>query len=151
VRASAGSWTDRAEQEVKYFSDAATYERAVSAPAEWLTTGDRIVLDLGRVGDVAEVRVNGALAGSAWAPPYQVDVTSTLRPGDNRLEVIVANTWQHRLVGDLQPGAIRRAWTNAPNDGGFTATRELTTATPLTPSGLLAPVTLLAIRDAVRR
>ena len=63
----------------------------------------------------------------------------------------MANTWQNRFVGDLQPGATKRAWTNAPNGGGFTSANELRPDTPLTPSGILGPVRLLSVRDAVRR
>ena len=35
-------------------------------------------LDLGDVGDIAEVRVNGKPAGTAWKAPYQAD--APLRP-----------------------------------------------------------------------
>ncbi|MCC7055097.1 MAG: hypothetical protein IT355_17625 [Gemmatimonadaceae bacterium] len=54
-------------------------------------------------------------------------------------------------MGDLQPGATKRAWTNAPNGGGFTSANELTAGTPLLPSGLLGPVRLLSVRDSARR
>jgi alpha-L-rhamnosidase/Glycosyl hydrolases family 2, sugar binding domain len=145
------SWTERSEPDIRYFSGAATYERTLDVPAAWLSTGERIVLDLGRIGDVAEVRVNGKVAGTTWAPPYRVDVSAVLAAGSNRLEVVVANTWQNRFVGDLQPGATKHAWTNAPNGGGFTSANELTPDTPLTPSGLLAPVRLVSVRDAARR
>ncbi len=151
IRTGIGSWTDRSEPDIRYFSGAATYERTIDVPSEWRSTGERIVLDLGRVGDVAEVRMNGKAAGATWAPPYRVDVTGQVTAGRNTIEIIVANTWQNRFVGDLQPGATKHAWTNAPNGGGFTSANELTPATPLTPSGLLAPVRLLAIRDATRR
>ena len=151
ITTASGSWTDRSEPEIRYFSGAATYERTLDIPAEWLSSGERIVLDLGRIGDVAEVRVNGKVAGTTWAPPYRVDVSAVLAAGSNRLEVVVANTWQNRFVGDLQPGATKRAWTNAPNGGGFTSANELTADTPLTPSGLLGPVRLLSVRDSARR
>ncbi len=151
IQTGIGSWTERAEPEIRYYSGTATYERTIDASPDWFTSGERVVVDLGRVGDVAEVRVNGATAGTTWAPPYRVDVTSLLRRGRNVLEVVVANTWQNRFVGDLQPGATKHAWTNAPNGGGFTSANELTASTPLTPSGLLAPVRLLAITDAARR
>ena len=146
-----GSWTENSDPEIRYFSGAATYERTINVPAEWRATGERIVLDLGRVGDVAEVRVNGKVAGTTWAPPYRVDITDQVTAGSNALTIVVANTWQNRFVGDLQPGATKRAWTNAPNGGGFTSANELTPKTPLTPSGILGPVKVIGVREAVRR
>jgi hypothetical protein len=40
----------------------------------------------------AEVRLNGQVAGIRVAPPYRFDLTSLVRPGDNRLEILVCNT-----------------------------------------------------------
>jgi len=54
--------------------------------------GDNVVLDLGRVGVSAEVRVNGRWAGYAVFPPYRVAITPYVQEGSNRIEVIVANT-----------------------------------------------------------
>ena len=51
----------------------------------------RVILDLGRVVATAEVRVNGRSAGVRVAPPWQLDITELLQPGDNRLEVLVYN------------------------------------------------------------
>ena len=39
--------------------------------------GERLVIDLGQIGDVAEVWVNGTLAGTSLYAPYRVDVTRT--------------------------------------------------------------------------
>jgi hypothetical protein len=141
----AGSWTQNAQPEVRYFSGAATYAQEARVPAAWLKPRRRVFIDLGSVGDLAEVRVNGTLAGTAWKPPYRVDVTDQLRPGSNRLEIKVANTWQNRFVGDQQPGATAETWTNAAGNNPFSRLGgKLTAETPLTPSGLLEPVRLVA-------
>ena len=94
------SWTESADAGMKYFSGTATYVKSLQAPASWFRPGQRIYLDLGKVGDVAEVRVNGVSAGVTWAPPYRVDVTSALRPGVNKLEIAVTNEWTNRQIGD---------------------------------------------------
>jgi len=40
----------------------------------------------------AEVHVNGKLVATRLAPPWKVDVTKFVRPGANRMEVLVYNT-----------------------------------------------------------
>jgi beta-galactosidase/beta-glucuronidase len=138
-----GSWTADERPDVRYFSGVATYTRPfeLRAQPKW----GRVYLDMDKIGDVAEVRVNGVLAGTAWKPPYRVDVTGQLRAGSNQLEIRVANTWQNRFVGDLQPGATKRAWTNAANGGVSMQGGAITAGTALTPSGLLAPVRLVLV------
>ena len=145
VRSATGSWTDSPEPGIRYFSGVATYERSIDAPRGWFKEGERILLDLGRVGDLAEVRVNGQYAGTAWHPPYKVDLSNALRPGRNLLEIRVANVWFNRFVGDAQPGAKQHAYTNAPAGGGFANLDEgIKASSPLRPSGLLEPVKIEA-------
>ena len=126
------SLTDHADPGVRYFSGVATYRTAFAAPR--VRPDACVVLDLGEVADVAEVRVNGRTVGHAWKPPYRVDIGAALKPGINRLEVRVANTWVNRLIGDAQPGAAKVAYTTFdayPADA------------PLRPAGLLGPVRIL--------
>ena len=40
----------------------------------------------------AEVRVNGQAAGVRVAPPWTFDISSLVRAGSNRIEVLVYNT-----------------------------------------------------------
>jgi hypothetical protein len=94
------SWTESADAGVKYFSGTATYAKSVTAQAGWFKPGRRIYLDLGRVRDIAEMRVNGKSVGMVWAPPYRIDVTGALRPGANKVEIAVTNEWTNRLIGD---------------------------------------------------
>jgi hypothetical protein len=94
------SWTDSAVDGVKYFSGTATYSKTVMAPAAWFKPGRHIWIDLGKVRDLAEVKVNGKSAGLVWAPPYRVDATGALKPGANKLEVEVTNEWTNRIAGD---------------------------------------------------
>jgi hypothetical protein len=138
-----GSWTSDERPDVRYFSGVATYTRSFDFRA--LPKRGRLYLEMGEVGDVAEVRVNGVLAGTAWKPPYRVNVSGHLRAGGNKLEIRVANTWQNRLVGDQQPGAIKRAWTNASRGGPGLRGAGITAGTPLTRSGLLDPVRLILV------
>ncbi|MGL6194456.1 MAG: glycosylhydrolase-like jelly roll fold domain-containing protein, partial [Thermoguttaceae bacterium] len=53
---------------------------------------DRIMLDLGKVVASAEVRINGKLAGVLTTSPWKVDITKLLKPGENKIEVLVMST-----------------------------------------------------------
>jgi hypothetical protein len=93
-----------------------------------------IWLDLGSVKNLAELTVNGKSLGILWKPPFRAIVTGVLKPGANAVEAKVTNLWVNRLIGDRQP--------NAPQDT-FTAMRFYRADSPLLPSGLLGPVTVL--------
>lgn len=129
------SWSDSDDPALRYYSGTGSYRRPLAVPAAWLRGGRTITLALGRVHDVAEVRVNGRLAGTVWRAPWRLDVTRLLRAGTNTVEIRVANLWVNRLIGDAQPGATRRA---------FSLGATYAPDAPLRPSGLLGPVTLSA-------
>ena len=132
------SWTVRPELGIKFYSGTATYEKTFSLPQS--ATGNRqpaILLDLGDVRELAEVKVNGKSCGITWCPPWRVDVTDAVKPGENKLQIEVVNFWPNRIIGDASlPEAQRLTRTNI---------RKLTAKTPLMPSGLLGPVRLLSV------
>jgi hypothetical protein len=80
---------------------------------------------------MARVRLNGKDLGVVWCPPWRVEITSALQPGENHLEIEVANHWGNRAIGDAAlPEALRRT------KGNFTLPADKL----LFPSGLLGPV-----------
>jgi hypothetical protein len=105
------SWTD--DPATRHFSGVATYEKTVTVPEALLKDGLRVALSLGQartqdepagrggngmramleapVREAAVVTVNGRRAGAVWCPPYRVDVTGLLKPGDNTFRIEVAN------------------------------------------------------------
>lgn len=131
------SWTENADAGVRYFSGTATYSTSVQVPADWTANGARVLLDLGTVKNVAEVRVNGRPAGIAWKAPFRVDVTDALKSGANTLEIGVSNLWPNRLIGDKQPGVTRKY--------AFAVSDPYRADSPLLPSGLLGPVRFLRL------
>jgi hypothetical protein len=131
------SWTASADPGVEYFSGTATYTKDVQVPPAWLRAGSRVVMDLGRVKEIAEVSVNGKPLGTLWKPPFQADVTGALRPGGNHLEIKITNLWPNRMIGDQQPSAAKRYT--------FTDYKPYTKDSPLLESGLLGPVTLSSV------
>jgi len=123
---------------VKYFSGIATYTKAFEAPPDW-APGRALTLDLGEAREVAEVRVNGALAGYAWHAPYTVEIGRFVKPGRNQLEIRVANLWVNRLIRDADPAVKDKVtWTDQPTYKPDARLR---------PSGLIGPVTLRGARD----
>ena len=132
------SWTKHADEGVRYFSGTATYTKSVDAPRTWFRTGARTMLDLGSVGDMAEVSINGRSLGVLWKPPYRVDVTDALRAGRNEIAIKVTNQWTNRILGDRTAPAGRQVL-SPPGAGGG---RGGGAAEPAE-SGLLGPVTVV--------
>ena len=121
------SWPDHSEDGIKYYSGQATYEKSFALDA---VPEGRSWLSLGSVRDLAEVTLNGKKLGVVWAEPWRIEVTSSLRPGDNLLRIKVANTWNNRFYGD-QHGKRKFTKNYTPYQAGS-----------LLPAGLLGPVTL---------
>ena len=120
---------------IRYFSGISTYLTKFTMPDN-VAADDPIWLDLGEIGDVAEVHVNGDSAGIAWFAPYRVDVTGLVEAGENTVEIKIANRWINRLIGDKQPGADGVAFVTSPT---YDASASLRSA------GLIGPVRLVGV------
>jgi hypothetical protein len=127
-------WSQSPEAGVKYFSGVGTYTKTFAAQAEWFKKGSKLWIDLGDVKNLAEVTVNGIDLGESWHAPYRIDATSALKPGPNQITIQVVNAWVNRLVGDEQPGATKFT---------FADVKPYKADSPLLPSGLLGPVTVI--------
>ena len=80
-----GDWTKQGALEC--YSGGAWYRKTVALTPE--QARGRVTLDLGNLASSTEVRVNGRPAGIRVAPPWRFDVTDLVKPGDNRVEVLV--------------------------------------------------------------
>jgi hypothetical protein len=129
------SWSDHPDPGVRYFSGTASYSKTIQAPADWFAPGAHLSIDLGQVKNLAEVTVNGKALGILWKTPYRVDVTGTLKPGPNPVEIKVTNPWVNRIVGDRQPNVLK-TYT-------FTSPPYYRADSKLVPSGLLGPVQII--------
>ena len=134
------SWTRRPEDGIKYYSGKATYRKTFDLePFAAALSRKRVFLDLGAVKAVAEVRLNGRSLGVLWTAPWRVDITNTVRPAGNALEIDVINLWANRVIGDL----------NLPKEKRVSVTHDafrfdmITKTTSLLDSGLLGPVSIL--------
>jgi hypothetical protein len=129
-------WTTRPEPGIKFYSGTAVYRKDFNLPAR-PAKGTRLLLDLGTVHEVASVRLNGRDLGVVWTKPAQVDITDAVKPSANKLEITVVNLWPNRLIGDeALPKKQRLTETNMHKFGS---------ASPLLPSGLIGPVSVLSV------
>jgi hypothetical protein len=91
-------------------------------------------IDPGRREEPAAVSVNGKDLGVVWHAPYRVDATAALKAGVNEIKIEVINSWVNRLIGDQQPGATTYTYADV---------KPYKANSPLLPSGLLGPVTVV--------
>lgn len=128
------SLTESDDAQIRYFSGTAVYTRDFDVKGYNKRATYR--LDLGGVGCMAEVYLNGQMLGTLWKAPYAIDITPALKKKGNKLEVRVTNLWANRVIGDKQPDKKKRyAWASYNN--AFRASSK-----PL-PAGLLGGVRLL--------
>lgn len=164
------SWPDHPDQGIRFFSGTAVYTKKLTVSREFCAKGRVVRLDLGQVKNFATVTLNGRQLGVCWMPPFTLDASSAIKPGQNHLEVRVTNLWVNRLIGDehlpaevewkgrnmeawpawLKPGEPRIALSR-PKTGRitFATWHHYTKDSPLLPSGLLGPVRLQSAKHIV--
>ena len=129
------SWSASSDEGVKYFAGKGTYTKTIEAPVEWLAKGVQLWLDLGDVKNLAEVSINDKPLGIAWKAPYRVDISGSLKPGKNTLEITVTDAWVNRIIGDRQPN-VTKTYT-------FTSPKFYRSDSKLVSAGLLGPVKII--------
>lgn len=126
-------WTTFDEKEVKYFCGTATYtinfDFEEELPGNWF-------INLGKVESLAKIRLNGKEINTLWCYPYRVEVSDFLIKGRNKLEIDIVNQWWNQLIGDEQPGVVRKT--------NVSARLFWKADDPLLPTGLLGPVVIEA-------
>lgn len=128
------SWASSAEAGVRYFSGTATYRSSFNVKR---TGKERVFVTLTDLHEICTVRVNGKVAGTIWAMPYRLDITDSLKNGENSLALDVTNLWPNRIIGDAQPGAALTYTT--------TNIRKYKAGSPLLASGLIGPVSIESV------
>lgn len=105
-------WTSYQENDIRYYSGHASYETTFKRKST-ANKGEAVVLDLGRVENIATVYVNGKNCGTVWRAPYTVDITDAVKKGKNELKIVVVNTWANALQGNDEGKApFKGIWTN---------------------------------------
>ena len=90
------------DPKLKYFSGTATYTTKVEVGKDEIAGNKRVLIDLGKLDDLAELSVNGKKVAVLWYPPFKADITEFLKAGENIVTVAVTNNWANRLIGDEQ-------------------------------------------------
>ena len=115
------SWTDDAS--TLYYSGTANYERTFNYQPSTNDT-KRVFLNFGEgtplpnpsgrtqgylalldspIREAAIVTINGQVAGSIWHAPYEIEISSRLKPGANTIQVSVSNLAVNAMSGQKQP------------------------------------------------
>lgn len=129
---------DNADSGIRYFSGVATYAKEIQLQ-KGKGASEQLWIDLGQANNLAEVWVNGKLAGTTWKPPYRVDISNFAVAGKNLIEIKAVNLWVNRLIGDAQPGVTEKV---------TLTTRAFYKAdSPLKPSGLMGPVQVISLSE----
>jgi hypothetical protein len=134
------SWSDSDEEGVRHYSGKATYTRDFTVGEEALTKGTEAFVVFNDIQEMARVSVNGNDCGIVWLPPYKVNITPWLKPGNNTITVQVINTWNNRIVGDLtNPDKKQYTSTNV-------KTSKFKSNGPLLKSGLIGKAEILFLK-----
>ena len=167
------SWTE--DEATRFFSGVATYEKSVTVPGEMLKEGLKLSLDLGEarptgddaggsgavrgggsrlrarieppVREAAVVYVNGKRAGSVWCPPYSVDVTGLIKPGENEVRIEVANLAVNHMAKNTPRDYKEEYRALIAQFGDRFQPQDMNQIRPM-PSGLLGPIRLVAAVQA---
>jgi hypothetical protein len=152
-------WTSSPEEGIKYYSGIAHYRNTIKLPENSIADKKTdIYIDLGEVNNLARIHVNGKDMGVVWTAPFRVKITDAVVPGDNQIDIEVANLWPNRLIGDEQKpddGIKNGQWpewliNRKPRTSGrytFTTYKHYSADSPLLKSGLMGPVKILIAKS----
>jgi len=144
------SWTE--DPRTEHLSGTGRYEIDFDIPNDYIQKDIKLTLDLGKVGNVAEVELNGEKVGIAWMRPYRLDITTAAKQGRNHLTVLVTNTLINRVSGFKEappvPEELVPRYGRAPTDytGGADALRSEIGFKPLPLSGLMGPIRIIPMK-----
>ena len=133
VRKDLFDWSKEEDEQIRYYSGTAVYKATIRWKDK-LKKGQPVYLNLGKVCNLATVRVNGIDCGTVWTAPYRADIMSALKKGTNELEIEVTNTWANALKG-MDEG-------KAPYDGIWTNAKYRKQEDTLLPAGILGILTI---------
>ena len=128
--ASLDSWYSYGLQQYSGFLD---YETSVTLTE----TSPKVYLDLGEVKYMAEVFVNGTSVGARLWPPFKLDISEYLRPGENKIKVRIGNLIANEIWIKDDMGKLREwnwAWKADPDLSQYSA-------------GVWGPVRLLYVKE----
>jgi hypothetical protein len=143
------SWTQK--KPMQYYSGTGRYDINFNLPVEYISDNLRLLLDLGKVGNVAEVELNDTPVGIIWMRGQTLDISKATKVGENQLTVFVTNTLINRVSGMQKappvPANLVSHYGNGMTD--YSSGRQKTVEMgfqPLPPSGLMGPVKIKVLK-----
>lgn len=148
------SLSENSSDSIRYFAGTATYRHPFVVTEEMKGRSLRILLQLGKVRNIAEIFVNGKKAALLWKEPFSIDITDMVCLGNNMLEIAVTTLWVNRLIGDLRNETVvpeTNGWpdwvlADKPDSGvgqySFSTWKGWKKEEDLQESGLIGPVRL---------
>lgn len=137
-------WNLNSDPGIRYFSGTGTYKTSFILSEE--QAKGPCLLNLGKVCDIARVRLNDKDLGVVWTAPWSVDITNARKTGENELEIEVTNCWANRLIGDAGLSEDKRfTHTNVrqlPDRGKYRDYEAFSVKDSLLSSGLQGPVSI---------
>ena len=139
------SWTRNPAS--RHVSGTGCYEINFMLPVGYLAKGLRLELDLGKVGNIAQVKLNDKQIATRWMDHGKLPITAAVQPGNNRLVVEITNTLINRAAGLTQPIPVPEEL--IPHYGIGTTAYTASFRGPvgfaaLPASGLIGPVRIIA-------
>ena len=128
-------WSKNSNEKIRYYSGTAIYRNTFQFGS--LPKGQRLLLKINELKNMARVTINGKYVGGLWTAPLQLDITDAVVNGKNEIEIEVVNLWVNRLIGDSKlPVNERKTWLT---------TNPYKPGDKLEPSGLIGDVELMTI------
>ncbi|MDR2384079.1 MAG: glycosyl hydrolase [Tannerella sp.] len=144
-------WSTHPDDGIKYYSGTAVYRQSFDMPES--EKDGKLYLDLGRVKNLAHVRLNGRDLGTVWTAPWRVDISGVAKAKGNKVEIEVVNLWPNRLIGDASlpyDGPENGKWPQWLVEGKartsgrytFSSANHYNKDSKVFESGLIGPVTI---------
>jgi hypothetical protein len=89
----------RSIKALKYCSNKGYYSTKINLDSKYVNPNLELILDLKRVGDVAEIEVNDFKLHPLMCYPYETNISPYVHEGENRIKIIVTPTLRNQLVG----------------------------------------------------
>jgi len=121
--------------ELKYCSSKAIYSFNFNIPKEQLQEDNRVLISIERIHDAGIIKANGKEFPPLLTYPYQQDITSAVKIGENEVQIEVTPTLRNRLIGYGKKGGDD--WINHKYKKQFM------------PSGLIGPVLIKIVRKLI--
>ncbi len=140
------SWSD--DPVTRNFSGTGRYEIYFNLPMEYFNQGIRLFLDLGKVGNIAEVTLNDKNIGITWMRGQKLEVTGTAKVGSNHLFIFVTNTLINRISAMTEAPPVPEDL--VPRFGNAIVSKDLPREfgfKPIPASGLIGPVEIVAVKE----